>query len=753
MTIPRALTERNETVKSGVNPDYDPVKSTWISTAEAAALLKIQTRTVLDRIKKGTITGKLSPDLPFTADGEENYVVLLASLPEKAQSTYMMHLYRENGSLVSVDLATPRSTFGDIWISQFINIAKLIQDAALIRTKYRTTGKITTELRRLAGSYGISLSTLYRFEGQPQAKDLSLLYTDPSYLQSKLPKTMCLWSCDLAFALYLDHDNHYSQNDVQEIMDQKRDNVPCTLCPYHPDAKREGWDVDVPVCGKCSNHDEDEPASSCYMIVPNNRKTLNRLLSHIPPQLILFCRRGYREWRSEYGMFSLREKPLLKNACFEGDHHVFDCFVSVRIYKYKNDKRYVQTIAVRPVLTAWMDVATGYIVGWVISVLPNSDTITEAFCRACVPTVGDIAVGLPSSVVVDCGHDYKSKLLEDPCSTYSIENWEDPFLNRRFSGLGVLRSLGCDIYHTIPYHPQSKSIERTFGTIERKYISKLPGWCHNSVSERPDGFDKKLRHMLDNGELLTFESFVDKFGSEILPAYHGSADDPVEHPDLPGWLLSYEHMSPAQRYASLEKARDVIPDWKTMSILKQHYYPEKTTVKSQGVRFQNIYYKSEQLSGIVGDTISILCASFTPPCAPSSITVLGNNGFVCEAFPARYNKYTGESGSVLAELSDIQNQPVKEMRSAVSRISRVASSILPEAAEAPDLSQKDQLREYTYGQTPLPGNDEPDNARPDKDDTMSIIEKSINDISGDTTIFRGTKASYDRAASMLFGTF
>ena len=28
MTIPRALTERNEPVKSGVNPDYDPVKST-----------------------------------------------------------------------------------------------------------------------------------------------------------------------------------------------------------------------------------------------------------------------------------------------------------------------------------------------------------------------------------------------------------------------------------------------------------------------------------------------------------------------------------------------------------------------------------------------------------------------------------------------------------------------------------------------------------------------------------------------------
>lgn len=47
-----------------------------------------------------------------------------------------------------------------------------------------------------------------------------------------------------------------------------------------------------------------------------------------------------------------------------------------------------------------MDTASGYITGWVISVLPNSDTIAEAFCRACVPTVGDIAKGLPRSILI-----------------------------------------------------------------------------------------------------------------------------------------------------------------------------------------------------------------------------------------------------------------------------------------------------------------------------------------------------------------
>ena len=96
---------------------------------------------------------------------------------------------------------------------------------------------------------------------------------------------MCLWSCDLAFALYLNQESYYSQNDIQAELSRKRETVLCATCPYHPDADRKGFDTDIPVCAK---HDE-------YMLVPNNRRTINRLLKHIPSQLVLFCRRGYRE--------------------------------------------------------------------------------------------------------------------------------------------------------------------------------------------------------------------------------------------------------------------------------------------------------------------------------------------------------------------------------------------------------------------------------------------------------------------------
>ena len=101
----------------------------------------------------------------------------------------------------------------------------MIRDAEFIRYNYHGTNEVTKRLRELAASYGLSLSALYRFTAQPSAKKISLLYTDPIYLQDHLPNTMCLWSCDLAYALFLDKDKHYSQNAILEELKNQRDSA------------------------------------------------------------------------------------------------------------------------------------------------------------------------------------------------------------------------------------------------------------------------------------------------------------------------------------------------------------------------------------------------------------------------------------------------------------------------------------------------------------------------------------------------
>lgn len=148
---------------------------------------------------------------------------------------------------------------------------------------------------------------------------------------------------------------------IQLELEKKRDSIPCVSCPYHP--SRTGPDTT-----SCPDPRE-------HMAVPNHRKTINRLLKHIPPQMILYARKGYREWRAEYGLFVIRERPLLVNESWQGDHHKFDLFVRITIRKESNGKSYEKEIAVRPTLTAWMDSATGCIVGWVISVMPKETLI------------------------------------------------------------------------------------------------------------------------------------------------------------------------------------------------------------------------------------------------------------------------------------------------------------------------------------------------------------------------------------------
>ena len=157
-------------------------------------------------------------------------------------------------------MTTPRSSNGDAWLYQFLDVARIIQDATNIRNMYQHTGEVVSKLRDLAEIHGISLSTLYRLCGKPSAKELSLLYLDPVYLQPHLPKTMCLWSAGFDYALYLDQHQSFSQNSIfRELLKLKE--TSCADCPYHSGSPHKD---NSPVC----------QVSAGTMVIPQNRGLL-----------------------------------------------------------------------------------------------------------------------------------------------------------------------------------------------------------------------------------------------------------------------------------------------------------------------------------------------------------------------------------------------------------------------------------------------------------------------------------------------
>ena len=659
----------------------------WIPVPEAAALTNRTSSWLIKQIEKGNLNGIISDTNPVDADGNMNYVVLLEDLSSAAQKKYFISHLPED-SYLDQDFISQRFKLGRIWDQQLVNISVLIQQVIEIRRDYKNKREITTKLKDLAQSYGISLATLYRFTSQPQLQKVSLLYLDPVYMQDHLPYTMCLRSVDFAYALYLDENNRYSNVDIFHEL-QKRKNTPCQGCPYS--LEKASMDQSIwktPVCRKqCST-----------MVIPNNPKTVRRVTAHIPPSVICYCRDGFRAWRSEFAPFSQRFKPLMVGDLFQGDNHVCNLFVRTSVYQYRKDRRYEKEIIVRPVFTAWMDSASGCIVGWVVSVLPDSDTIAEAFCRAVALTVDEPFNSLPKAVVTDCGHDYKSALLEDIPDEYRkmVESQEEVCLNRRFAGLGILRAMNISVSHCLPFHPQSKPIERAFSTIEN-YIEKLPGWCYRKASDRPPGFMKRIHQMKEDKTLLTLEEFACIMATAILPAYHGSIDQDITDPELPGWSLPLSEMTPMQKYQHLPKARNLIPSVKTLSALKQHY-KDNCLVQSQGIRFNYVYYDADELKQMRGYHVSILYFNVTKPYAPASITVIYQNNYVCEAYPKQMNSYMDVPEKVLSEISHDQNSTASEIRKKVTRIRRNTCAILPDHFDAQTLEKFEKSDKGRYAQ-------------------------------------------------------
>ena len=119
------------------HPPQAPQSSpeTWITAAEAAAALHLSLRTVLSRAASGKLPAKIPNDIPFTYDGKPNYLFRLEALPQNAQLQYLRN-HLPSDQTCSMDLVSPRSSIGDAWLNQFLNIAQIIREADAIRQQY-----------------------------------------------------------------------------------------------------------------------------------------------------------------------------------------------------------------------------------------------------------------------------------------------------------------------------------------------------------------------------------------------------------------------------------------------------------------------------------------------------------------------------------------------------------------------------------------------------------------------------------------
>jgi transposase InsO family protein len=239
-----------------------------------------------------------------------------------------------------------------------------------------------------------------------------------------------------------------------------------------------------------------------------------------------------------------------------GDHHQLNCWVRHR-------DRWI-----RPWITAWMDMRSRELVGWYISACPNQTTVLVAMRRAIEKH------GPPESVKIDNGKDYDSQM------------WTGTTKTRRRAAkagyidaatvAGIYAMLDIAVSFAIPYHPQSKLIERFFDTVDVQFTKAVDTYCGKDANRKPEHLSDMLKSEHTIAEAYSLAEFAEVFG-EYAKVYSNSVHT--------GWGMKGK--SPGQVMAS-RSSRRVLKEG-VLDLLMRVWSGELKIGKN-GVRFRGLYY-------------------------------------------------------------------------------------------------------------------------------------------------------------------
>jgi transposase InsO family protein len=196
--------------------------------------------------------------------------------------------------------------------------------------------------------------------------------------------------------------------------------------------------------------------------------TVRSYLNSLPRAIAVMAREGETQFHNRFAPFLITDfKSVRPNQIWVSDHVKHDAWV-------RNDffAGLPANAPLRPWMTAIIDMRTRKCMGAVWAATPSSHTISSAL------RVAIQQWGIPETFYIDNGKDYEAIGRID----FSPE------------ASGVLARLGIEPQYCIPKHPQSKLIERWFGTVHERF-DKLwhPFYCGPSPAKRPESCDQQLK--------------------------------------------------------------------------------------------------------------------------------------------------------------------------------------------------------------------------------------------------------------------
>lgn len=247
----------------------------------------------------------------------------------------------------------------------------------------------------------------------------------------------------------------------------------------------------------------------------------------------------------------LRWEPVGRNARWEGDHKELPVLVT--------PPRGMRPC--KPWATLFLDCYSRLIMGWALSLRPNSATVLAALRRGLVvdPARGPFG-GVPVSLVPDNGLEFATTALERVC--------------------GVL---GVALEPTDAYAPYQKGkLERANRTLDQEFLCGLPFF-----TEGPRAVDGRL--FGPDADPMSLELFVDRFAEWVIEYNTVRVHSELGETPLARWNTDATPL----RQVPAEQLR-----WLLLADVER-------TVNKDGVHFGGLRFIAGELNGLVGEKVQV----------------------------------------------------------------------------------------------------------------------------------------------------
>jgi len=401
--------------------------------------------------------------------------------------------------------------------------------------------------------------------------------------------------------------------------------------------------------------------------------TFRRAVKNIPVPYVMFFREGEKAYISKCAPYIKRMyEDLEPNDIWVADGHTFDIMV-----KGKDGKPF------RPYLSAFMDVRTRKLVGWVVTDKLSGDVTIYALKR------GVEKYGAPKSILVDNGREY---LFTDFSGDAGFRKKAKP-KEGEFKPPTILESLGIDIRVAIPKNARAKAIERAFETVKETFSKLFDGYTGGNVLEKPDDLEKVMKQP---DKLIAIDEFVSLVDTYIKGYYNKQP-----HSGEGMW-----GRSPDEAYAELFNEKRVVPKDK-LHLMFMRYGNKPIEVGKNGITLK-IYGETLQFSNenlwrdYFGEKVYV---RYDPDDLTSVRVYKIDNSFICEAALDTKLSYNATKDELQAKTKEKKSQEklVKQYKKLKNTQAQDAlDAIIDEAAvnmEIPEDINAKILRALQAGET------------------------------------------------------